>query len=175
MGEPDGPASINRPSKARRIWSISRSVRARRGMISVQANTSRERSSSRRASSGRYTALSSITRSTASVCHSAASKSASRPWAIRSTSSTRVRDSSPASDRPNDSRSPGTAVSPPHSWRARSMASTNSTRMSPVTASASTCKPPRMATSLISHNQPSISMILSSNASSSGRSDQPKS
>ena len=37
-GEPDGPDGMNRPSSARRIWSISPAVSASRGTTSVAAN-----------------------------------------------------------------------------------------------------------------------------------------
>ena len=77
-----------------------------------------------------------------------------RPWA-------------PSSARPSASRRPGQATSPPHIWRARSMASTRSTRSSPVGAAPSTCRPSRICASLISHSQPSTCSRISSNSSSS--------
>ena len=95
--------------------------------------------------------------------------------AVSSKRSVSARDVDPSSTIPSASRSPGSEFVPDHSCRARSTASTMSTRSCPPGACPSTCRPSRIWASLISQSQPSRCMTKSSKRSSSGWSETPRS
>ncbi|SGZ64868.1 Uncharacterised protein [Mycobacterium tuberculosis] len=163
-GDPDGPAGMNRPSKALSTCSISVAVPANRGITSVAANRSTAAAS----------ALP-VSRSAAEGSQPVACRAATSSRAFASVWSPVARSSVPSSARPSACRRPGIACAPPNSWRARKMASTRSSSCSPVGFCPRMCSPSRIWTSLISHSQPSTCSSMSSNESSSGRSVSPRS
>ncbi|SKT87276.1 Uncharacterised protein [Mycobacteroides abscessus subsp. abscessus] len=89
-GEPEGPASMNLPSSARRTASISPSVPSSLGTTSVAAN--------RKICA---TCGSSVSSSAASGLHDADCRAVNNECACRSISSTWLRSSVPSSARPS--------------------------------------------------------------------------
>lgn len=164
-GEPDGPAGMNRPSRAATTWVISSVVLTRRG------TTSRAAKDRTAATSAGWSAA---TEATESRDQFASSIARTRARACSSTASAEVRVALDSS-RPSASRRPGRAVVPPQIWRARRIARTRLTRASPVGAPPRTCRPSRIWASLTSHSQPSTCSRKSSKPSSSGRSSRPRS
>ena len=166
-GEPDGPAGMNPPSSARRIWSISPSVRRSRGTTSVAANAQH------RSDVGVVGEPRRRRRRPSPVGLHRGDQLARRGLGLRRRRASVVGAVLGQAQRLPQARAAHArrrTAGGPAGWPAPGRV-----RPAPVGAWPRTCRPSRIWTSLISHSQPSTCSSMSSNASSSGRSVSPRS